>query len=189
MQIPESLLKKFLETRRESLGRKYYYENNLSLSRKYNRSLENLLVLFTSGTFLSLKLWDYLGWEDVKTLLTPVFGAIAAILSYIKLILKPSQRIEKYSKLYEIYFNIVEDFNEIEFEIQSNIDYGINEFKESYGAANRRKRDLVKDDDLQVDEKINIYYKARVYQELPEDSWKIGFISPEEKLSSRNNIK
>jgi hypothetical protein len=183
MSISEKQLQIFDDLRRKSLARQLYYGDRLKDVRKKNKIIEGILTFVTAGTIVSLSIWRFIPALFLE-LTTSIFALLALILSIIKTQWKLAEEIERYSQLLYSYRLIQADFEEIEFSITRTKDMSNDDFKELYAAAWRRRHKVIENEDLDIDEKtIQNKLKARVDVLLPEENWRLAYISPRERLS------
>lgn len=123
----------------------------------------------TSSTVAGFSLWKTAYGGGIWT----AVGAVAAILSVIKPILKFPEHLRRNQELLASYYILDHDLNTICIEIKHRKTYDDSLHKQFLRALDR-KAELVKQDTASsVDERLRIRCRVAVEQELPADSFYI----------------
>ena len=177
--IPDKWLIKLHRDRRSMLARKFYYELVLHRYRRFNTTMEIVLGL-TSGTVLGLKIWNLLIPPQFQFYASSTAIAIFVIIGILKPILRLSDKIDENRIPLEIYKRAVKQFDELAFIIETDKLLTIGEFNKIY-ASILRGIEFSGPEEYKLDK----FYKTWVNNMLPEDSWKISYISAKSKFSAR----
>lgn len=177
--IPDKWLKKLHEKRRLVLARKCYYELFLNRYKRFNTTIEIVLAL-TSGTVLTLGIWNLLFPQQIKLYLVAIATLITVVIGILKPILRLSDKIDENRVLLENYKRGFEGFSELASIIEKDKLLTVEEFKKMYATISRVIGETGPDED-----KLGRFYNKRVNKMLPEDSWKISYISTKTVFSAR----
>jgi len=139
-----------------------YYAHRLRFHQRWNRFLEIVLALGTSGTIATWAIWQKGMGEYVWTF----FAGLVTLLAIIKPILQLSTQIERCSKSYVGYLVLYYDLQNLvnEIEIQKDVN---EKMVNTHKSAKERKKDLALDDEQIPKERLLQKCYDRVNREIP----------------------
>ena len=180
MPIPSEQLIELHKYRKLARGGYYFYYARLEKSIHLNNIIRAISDLFTSTSILGLAIWNLAFPEKQVALLMAIFAAIAAVVGWFRFsLMNLPEEIEKCSRLLNTYRIIDNEFNVLDFKIRGKKNMTLEEYLENYGVTRLKFVDADPNLEVKLDEKI----KEKVDKELPEEKWRISYITTKEMIA------
>jgi hypothetical protein len=179
--IPDDWLKKLHGSRRLALARKCHYETRVNIFKRSNKALE-LIVALSSSVVASLTLWSLLFPQIVVTYITGAAAAVTAICAVLLPILDLPNKIVENRLPLEAYNRMILQFEELKFQIEVDKSLTVEEFKKIYATVLRTS-----DKSGPEESKLTKFYNQTVNRNLPEEDWKISYISKKDKFKYKDD--
>ena len=163
-EIQQAELTRIYNLYRDSLLSKKYYAHKVAEWKRIDLWINIVAALASSSVFTGLALWKTQFGLNFMTFLT----LAAAVVAILKPIIRPAEKIDRYSKLHFAYSEVYLDFDSLIADIRRQTELDPDRLKRSFQIWDRY-RQLALQDDPEPNRKLLEKFQAEVNEFLPPD--------------------